>query len=225
MATTTDQSGGFMGLLDGADRATLDLLGRTFRVPRGAVLMYEGEPGDRVMILLAGRVKITRITDSGRESLLSICDPGDLLGELSYLDGEIRVGTVTALEQAEIFAIPSSVFRACVERSPGVAGALVAVLTRRFREMTLRGAQFGSSDTMGRVAARLTELADRYGDGCEGGVEISLPLSQDELTAWTGASRTSTTDALQAFRELGWIETRRRRVIVRDLEALRARAA
>lgn len=224
MVASTGQ-GGFLGLLEPADRASLDLLGRTFRVPRSAVLMYEGEPGDRVMILLSGRVKVTRMADSGRESLLSICDPGDLLGDLSYVDEEARIGTVTALEQAEVFTVSSTVFRAYVERSPRVAQALVAVLKQRSREMALMQAQFGSSDTMGRVAARLTELADRYGHPCERGVEISLPLSQEELTAWTGASRTSTTDALQTFRELGWIETRRRRVIVRDLEALRARAA
>jgi CRP/FNR family transcriptional regulator, cyclic AMP receptor protein len=224
MVATTNQSG-FLGLLEAADRATLDLLGRTLRVPQGAVLMYEGEPGERVMILLSGRVKVTRLADGGHEALLNICDPGDLLGELSYLPGDTRIGTVTALEPVELFTAPSSVFRAYVERSPHVAAALAAVISQRLRGMTVTRTQFGSSDAMGRVAARLTELADRYGQQSERGLEISLTLSQEDITAWTGASRSSTTHALQTFRELGWIESRRRRIVVLDLDALRARSA
>jgi CRP-like cAMP-binding protein len=224
MVATASHSG-FLGLLEAADRATLELLGRELRVPQGAVLMYEGEPGERVMIILSGRVKVTRLTDGGHEVLLSICDPGDVLGELSYRGGDTRIGTVTALEPVELFTTPSSVFRAYIERSPHVAAALAAVIAQRLRGMTVTRTQFGTSDAMGRVAARLTELAERYGQESEHGLEISLALSQEDITAWTGASRSSTTHALQTFRELGWIQTRRRRIVVFDLEALRARAA
>jgi CRP-like cAMP-binding protein len=224
MVATASQSG-FLGLLEAADRATLEPLGRELRVPQGAVLMYEGEPGERVMIILSGRVKVTRVTDAGHEVLLSICDPGDVLGELSYRGSDPRIGTVTALEPVEVFTTPSSVFRAYIERSPHVAAALAAVIAQRLRGMTVTRTQFGTSDAMGRVAARLTELAERYGQESERGLEISLALSQEDITAWTGASRSSTTHALQTFRELGWIQTRRRRIVIFDLEALRARAA
>lgn len=187
--------------------------------------MYEGEPGERVMILISGRVKVTRLTDGGHDVLLSICDPGDLLGELSYLGGETRIATVTTLEPVELLTSPSSVFRAYVERSPHVAAALAAVIAQRLRGMTVTKTQFGTSDAMGRVAARLSELAERYGEQSERGLEISLALSQEDITAWTGASRSSTTHALQTFRELGWIQTHRRRIVILDLDALRTRAA
>ena len=187
--------------------------------------MYEGEPGDRVMILLAGRVKVTCLTDNGCETLVGVSDPGDFLGELSYVGCDARLATVVALEPVEVLTIPSTAFRAYVGRRPLVALALIELLAQRLRATTTRLARFSRSDTMGRLAALLTELIDRYGRECERGVEISLTLSQDELSAWTGASRAGVTKALQTLRELGWIETGRRRIVVRNLEALRARAA
>jgi CRP-like cAMP-binding protein len=224
MNTPAPDERGFLGLMAPEEKGMLFKLGRRLLVPRGAVLMYEGEPGERVMILLAGRVKVTRIADNGREVVLSICDPGDLLGELAYIDGDVRSCTVTALEQIEALAIPSSVFCAYVERTPRLAFALLEVLAKRFRETTVRNSEF-RSDTLGRLAARLTELADRYGEPTEGGIEISLSLSQEELCAFTAASRAGVAKALQTLRKLGWIETRRRRIVVRNVEALRARAA
>lgn len=214
----------FLELLDDSDRTALHALGRTIKSPGGSVLMYQGEPGDRLMILLAGHAKITRITETGNEMLLGICDPGDLLGELALVDGKARAATVTALEQVEVLVIASSAFRAEMQRGPRIGSALLQVLAARVRETTHWAAQMCHCDTLGRLAARLTELADRYGQPTDSGLEISLGLSQQELSEWTPASRAGVAKALQTLRQLGWIETRRRRILVRNTEALRARA-
>jgi CRP-like cAMP-binding protein len=102
---------------------------------------------------------------------------------------------------------------------------LLEVVARRFRDTTIKRSQFAASDTLGRVAARIVELSARYGSPSEGGIEIALALSQDELAAWSGGSRAGVAKALQTLRELGWIETHRRRIVVREPEALRRRAA
>ena len=67
--------------------------------------MYEGEPGDRVMVVLAGRVKVTTTGDDGQETLLSVRGPGEILGELSFLDDQPRLSTVTTLEPVEVLAV------------------------------------------------------------------------------------------------------------------------
>jgi CRP/FNR family cyclic AMP-dependent transcriptional regulator len=74
------------------------------------------------------------------------------------------------------------------------------------------------------VARRLVELADRFGVPGAGGVEVALKLSQQDLAGWTGASREATSKALTTLRSLGWVETRRRRLVIADLEALRGYA-
>jgi CRP-like cAMP-binding protein len=218
-------SGTFLALLDDAERAAVYELGIPREFPPGAVLMYEGESGERVMILQSGRVKVTRIEAEGHETMLSIRDPGDVLGEMSVIDQGPRLASVTALEAVRVLAIGSSVFRAHLERTPRVAVALLEVETRRLRETTLKRSQFAASDTVARLAARIVELCERYGAECEDGIEIELALTQEELTSWTGASRAGVAKALQTMRELGWIETHRRRLVVRQLDALRRRAA
>ena len=218
-------SGTFLSLLDDVERAALLELGTHRGFPRGAVLMYEGEPGERVMILEEGRVKVTRIEPGGHETMLSIRDPGDVVGEVSLIDERPRLATVTALERVRALVIASSVFRAHLERTPRVAVALLEVEMRRFRETTLKRSQFAASDTTGRLAARIVELSERYGAEREDGIEIDVALTQDDIAAWTGASRAGVAKAFQTLRELGWIETHRRRMVVRQLDALRRRAA
>jgi CRP/FNR family cyclic AMP-dependent transcriptional regulator len=216
-------AGTFGAALTPAEWVALAKLGHAQRYPARATLMYQGEPGDRVMVLLTGRVKVVVVSPDGHEQLLSIRDPGDVLGELSFLDLQPRSGSVVALEPVEVLGVPAPVFREFLESAPRVAVALLESLTRRFRDTTAKRAQFGALDTLGRLAARLVELADRYGGHCEGGIEIRISLTQEELGSWTGASPAGVAKALQTMRELGWIATQRRQIVIRDIEAVRRR--
>ncbi len=217
-------AGTFLALLEEPERDALLALGSRRRFPRGAVLMFQHERDERVMLLLAGRVKITRVDQEGRELLLTIRDPGDVLGELALIDREPRVATVTALEPLEAVVTSAAEFRRHLETTPRIATVLLENVTRRFRETTLKRSQFAALDTMGRLAARLLELGERYGEPVDGGLQVTSPLSQEDLAAWTGASRAGVAQALHAMRELGWVRSERRRVLVLDAEALRARA-
>lgn len=223
--TPEGPSGTFLALLSPAERDRLLQLGRSREFTRGAVLMYEGEPGERIMLIESGRVKVTRVEAGGQEVLLSLRDPGDIVGEIGFIDDGPRLASVAALEAVRARVIASSVFRAHLEAEPRVALALFELLTERFRDATVKRAQFSAGDTAGRLAARLVELVERYGVEVAGGIESELPLSQEELAAWTGASRAGVAKALQTLRDLGWIETHRRRIVVRDLEALKRRSA
>ena len=214
-----------MGRLPASERSALLELGRVVNYPRGAGLMYEGEPGDRVMILLDGRVKVTRLEVTGHETLLSIRDPGDILGELSFIDGGSRLGSIVALEPVRAAVLASSALRYHLVAHPRIAMALLEVTTWRVREATVMTSQFSSLDTLGRLAARVIELAERYGTNTCEGVEVALPISQEELAEWTGASRAGVAKALQTMRDLRWLATTRGRIIVRDLCAVRKRAA
>jgi CRP/FNR family cyclic AMP-dependent transcriptional regulator len=216
--------GTFLAALDEGERAELEQLGIPRTFPRGSVLMYEREPEDRLMLILRGRVKVSRVDQSGRELVLDIGDPGDVLGELAFVDGMPRMATVTALEPVETLVMDAKRFQAYVTSKPTASAALIEVMAGRFREAQAKRSQFITLDTMGRLASRLVELADRYGEAKEAGIEVRLPISQEELAAWTGASRTGVSQSLQALRELGWIALERRRLVIRDIDSLRARA-
>ena len=218
-------AGTFLARVQEREREALFALGVRRTFPPGATLMFQHEPDGRVMLLLSGRVKVMRVDSEGREVLLSIRDPGDVLGELALIDGEPRLATVTAIDAVEALVMPSEALRHHLETTPRIATVLLEIVVRRFRETTLKRSQFAASDTMARLAARLVELVERYGVAVDGGYEVISPLSQEDLVAWTGASRAGVAHALHTLRELGWIETDRRRMVVRDLGSLRARGA
>jgi CRP-like cAMP-binding protein len=195
---------------------------RTFR--RGAFLMTEGEASDHVIVLLRGRSKVSSYTAEGKEVVLAVRGPGDILGELSAFDGEPRLATVSALESIEALIIPSDRFTRFLEDNSRVAVLLLQMLTHRLRDSARKQVEFGAYDTPGRVARRLIELVERYGNQEGTGVRISLSLTQDELAGWTGASREAVSKALREFRDRGWVTTGRRSIVVLDVDALRSRA-
>ena len=221
MAAAAEQE--FAALLDHAEHAALRLHGRVVQFPAGVCILQQGEAGDKVLLIESGRAKVTMLTGTGRAgaALLRTRRVGGGAGGARRRPAGVEF---VALEPLEALLIPAGAFRTLLHDHPGIAWRLLVMLSTRFRDADLKRVEFGASDTVGRLAARLVELAERYGQPREGGVHIELPLSQDELGAWTGASRAGVAAALRTLRELGWIETGRRHIVVLDDEALRARA-
>jgi len=225
VAVHRPELGTFLALLSDGDRDALLARGGHRRFARGEHLMHQGEPGDRVLILLEGHVKASYVDGGGRELVLSFRGPGDVLGELTFTHVEPRSSNVTAIEPVEARAFAASEFRAYLEQTPTAALTLIDVISRRFRDANRARVQFGDLDTFGRVAARLIELCERYGDRTDSGIEIRLPVTQEDLGSWTASSRAGVAGALRSMRKLGWIRTERRQITVLDLDALTQRAA
>jgi CRP/FNR family cyclic AMP-dependent transcriptional regulator len=192
--------------------------------PTGTALFHQGQQSDRVFVLLKGRVKLACLTQEGQEILVAVRGPGDLLGELSAIDGQPRSATGMALDEVEALVISPSDFGALLEQQPGVSLAIARILSWRLRDADRKRVEFAAQDSIGRLASRLVELLERFGEPAEDGVRIDLPISQDELAGWTGCSRDAITKALYTMRDLGWLETGRRTILVKDADALKARA-
>jgi CRP/FNR family transcriptional regulator, cyclic AMP receptor protein len=215
----------FLSLIGPDDRTALEDVGMRRSYPRGMILVHDGDDPASVFLLLEGRVKVTSTGVDGREVVLGFRGPGDLIGDMAAIDGEKRCATVAALEPIAALAFARSDFRRLVDTRPGVASALLNVITARLREADSERADLDSHGVLGRVACRLIELCERYGNTGESGVEITLPLTQEELAGWSGASREAVNKALTTFRGLGWVRTQRRELVVTDVEALRRYAA
>lgn len=210
----------FLADLGTEDREALLARAGRRRFPAGATLMDEGQVGTEVMVIVSGRVKVSYLTSEGREVVLDFRGPGELLGELAVIDGEPRSSRVEAIEPVEGLAIAAGAFKALVSERSGIASALLQDIVRRFRDADRKRIEFGASPAIGRVAARLVELVQRYGAHTSAGHVIDLPITQDELAGWTGSSREAVAGALRSLRELGLITTERRRITVLDLEEL-----
>ena len=188
---------------------------------RGQALMHIGQVPSEVLLLLSGWVKVSATTSAGRTVLLALRGPGDLVGELSALDEEPRSASIEAIEPVQALAMTHERFRALLRERPDTALTLMRELSARLRDADAKRIQLGTYTTVERVGLCLLELCERFGQEEDGAIEIALPLSQEELASWAGASLESVGRALQQMRGLGWIETRRRAIRVVDSAALR----
>lgn len=197
--------------------------GHLVQFRRGQALMNQGDLAERVFVIERGWVVISCVAPGGREIVLGLCGPGELIGELSALDGQPRSASAIALDQVDAIVAPRSMLTRALSDA-ATANELIRVLAVRLRDSDRKRLEFAALDTLGRVAWRLLELAGQFGEDSEDGIAVELPLSQEQLASWCGASREATVKALAALRTLGCVTTGRRTLRVLDLEALRRHA-
>jgi CRP/FNR family transcriptional regulator, cyclic AMP receptor protein len=212
----TEHTAGFLA-------AALRRDGRAVKIRSGQALFVEGDLAERVFLVEQGWVIISCLSPGGREVVLAVSGPGDVIGELSAFDAQPRSATAVAATEVEAVVAASRVLRQALD-DLGAAQELIGVLAGRLRDDTRKLVHFATLNTLGRIAWRLLELADRFGEPVPEGLEVSLPLSQDQLASWCGASREAAVRSLRALRALGIISTGRRRVTIRDLDGLRRQA-
>ena len=204
--------------------AALRRAGHVRRFRRGQALFTEGDVAERVFLIDTGRVLISCTSADGREIVLGLRGPGDIIGELSALDGEARSATALVVADVEAVVAPGSALARALE-SVDAARELIGILAVRLRDADRKRLEFATLDTLGRVAERLLELSASFGSPGPEGIVIELPLSQEQLASWCGASRESTVKALGTLRALNTITTGRQTLVIHDADALRRHAS
>ncbi len=191
---------------------------------RGEVIFSEGDVGERLFVLERGWVLIRSSGPDGRDVVLGLRGPGEVLGELSVLDGKPRSATAVAADDAELVVTPAAALQRTLEGDHQATRELLIIIADRLREADRRRLEYTTLDTLARVATRLLELTERFGEPAPDGIHIELPLVQEDLARWCGASRESTVKALRTLRGLGVVTTARRNVTVHDERGLRRAA-
>lgn len=210
--------------LSASDLGQLRTLGTRRALPAGATLFLEGDEPYDLMIIESGDIKLTTTALNGQETMLDVLGAGEVLGELSAIDGAPRSASAVALTPVELTSIPVDRFLDFLQAHPSSMGSLLAVTVRRLRLSNRRQLEFTTADALGRVCGRLDELAERYGHASgSDGVRIDLPITQTELAQWCGLSREAVVKSLRKLRDLGWVTTTDGAVTVEEREAVRAR--
>jgi len=213
----------FDGVAEDAVLAITECLDhRTFS--RGDVVYTEGEPGNELFILVSGKVKISRGSADGRETLLAIMGPSDMFGELSLFDPGPRLATARAMTELSVGVLANSSFRPWITHRPEIAMQLMRLIARRLRHTNDTISDLIFTDVPARVAKALIELARRFGVSDPDGVRVDHDLKQDELSQLVGASRETVNKVLSDFTSRGWITLGRQSVTILDEARLIRRA-
>jgi CRP/FNR family cyclic AMP-dependent transcriptional regulator len=193
------------------------------KLTRGEHLFLEGQDGDRLYVVLDGKIKLTRAAADGRENLLSVLGPGEMFGELSLFDPRPRTSSASAVTDATVAALAHDALRAWLPGRPDVSMHMLQSIARR-RGPNDVVADLVFTDVPGRVAKNLLDLADRFGEQERDGLHVHHDLTQEELAQLVGASRETVNKALADFAARGWLQISARSVLILDTERLRRRA-
>lgn len=197
---------------------------REVRLTRGQTLFAEGDDGDRLYVVLDGKMKLTRTAPDGRENLLSVLGPGEMFGELSLFDPRPRTASAIAVTECRLAALAHDELRPWLDKSPQVGVTLLRALARRLRRANDVMADLVFTDVPGRVAKALLDLAERFGKQADDGLHVHHDLTQEELAQLVGASRETVNKALADFAGRGWMRIEARSVVILDIDRLKRRA-
>jgi len=206
--------------LDEASTATLRASMTGVKLFRGQVLFKEGDEGDRLFVVVDGKLKLGTTSNDGRETLLSILAPGDMFGELSLFDPGPRTSTATAVVDSKLLALANDQVIGWIKEHPQVSLQLLGRLAQRLRKANDVLSDLVFADVPGRVAKAIIELGERFGTKKDDGLHVNHELTQEELAQLVGASRETVNKALADFASRGWVKLEPRAVIVLDYERL-----
>ncbi len=215
------------GIFQGVDPSAVQALSATLEAvdfPRAHVIFAEGEPGDRLYIVLSGKVKIGRKSVDGRENLLMVAGPSDMFGELSIFDPGPRTSTATTVTEVSAVSMDRAALRDWINKRPEIAEQLLRVIARRLRRTNNMLADLIFTDVPGRVAKALLQLAQRFGTQEAGMLRVTHDLTQEEIAQLVGASRETVNKALADFAHRGWLRLEGKSVLILEPERLARRA-
>lgn len=212
----------FLGALSAGERKAFEAAGRPVRFTSKETVFREGDDPGGVIAIASGRMKVSIVGVGGRDVVLRLPGPGELVGEIAAVGGRPRSATVETVTDVAGITVRAADFRQFISEHARVATLIFEHVTALLSYADRQRVDLATRDVTGRVASRLLELAGQADEPLPPGTRIPLSLSQDELAAWSGASREAVAKSLQLLRELGWVSTGRREITLLDEAALRA---
>jgi CRP/FNR family cyclic AMP-dependent transcriptional regulator len=222
-ATEVLRSTRIFAALERAPLLSMAMISKQRSYDRGQYLWYQGDPGDRLVVICSGMVKVVFTSRQGDEIVLATLDQYESLGEVAILDDSPRSASVVAVEPTTVLMLPRSAVLELMATHPSVLDAVLRSLGRLVRRLTEQNSDLAFLDLGGRLAKILLGLAESHSHDDER-VVLDVGLSQSDIAAMVGATRPAVNRILQRFASRGLIEVDGRVIVLRDLPALRRRA-
>lgn len=203
-------------------RQVVEKMTRMLEVKRGQRIYIHGDPSDQVFLLKAGVVKIARLGPRQQETILAFLYPGDVFGELAFVDQSPRDHVAEAHEDTVLCALSRDLVIRIAQEAPALGYHITKVMGQRVKRLETRLSELLGKGAAARVAHTLVELAETYGVPDAAGVLVPLRLSQSDIGNLVGLTRETVNIVLQDFRQRGLVLAERRAIRIADMAGLRA---
>ncbi len=188
---------------------------------KGQVIFYEGNQSYGLYCVFSGRVKLFKSGVDGRQQIVRLAGPGDLLGYRSLFAGEAYHATAEAIEDATVCCIDKTAFFTMLGKNQELAFNVIRKLARDLREAEDKATSIAQRSVRERMAELLLMLVETYGRPSKKGRKIDLHLSREEMAEMIGITQETAIRLLSDFKKEGLVEVKEREITVLDAKALR----
>jgi CRP-like cAMP-binding protein len=200
-------------------------LARTRRFEKRSVVFAEGQRADEFFVLLHGHLKVVQTSSAGQEIIVRVVKAGGLCGMAVALGRSTYPATAIALEESISLVWPSSTWESMVQRSPVLAANALRVLGQRVQEAHALVSELSTEDVEQRVAHALLRLSRTAIADTDNLIRIGYPVSQKDIAQMSGTTLFSVSRVLSTWKGRGIVVSGRERIVIRDMERLKAIAA
>jgi CRP-like cAMP-binding protein len=185
---------------------------------RGATIVSKGDPGNSLVVVVSGTVKISISSPDGRSAILNLIGPGEIFGEVALLDGRARTADATANTNCEIYIIDRRDFIPFVRSQPALAMKLIELLCERLRWTSDQVEEVILQNLPGRLASALLRLTEKHKLAPAG---RTIAITQQEISEMVGMTRESINKQLRAWAARNWVRLEHGAIVVLNAEMLR----
>ena len=185
------------------------------RFPRNTTIVEEGLAGDYMYVIREGRVKVTKLSEDGREKILEFLDAGSFFGEMALLDRAPRIASVKTLKPVKLLALSRTDFLNLLRKSPDLSLSVIQELCKRLRTVDDQASALSFQRVKDRTKGLLQRLAR---DPHEEGGRVTPPLTHQQMADMIGTSRETVTRVVKDLKQEGWLLQEGKRYRVGDDE-------
>lgn len=208
-----------LGVLPEEALAVLARCGRLRTFAKGTTIYRRGERGHSLMVVLAGRIKISNVSPEGREVILNFLRAGDLSGEIAILDGGERTANAIALEETKALVIAARDLLPILTAYPLALLEITKTLCEKLRTASAI-VEDGTRDMRARAARGLLRLSQRHGKVNDRIIQLDLVLSQQDLGNYLGISRENVSRQLRELKFANVIRLDAGHIVITDIAGL-----
>ena len=179
-------------------------------------IFFEGDPSSWIGVVLEGRVKMIKHSENGKDVVLDLIAPGEMLGEMAAFNGEPYPATAQAMEPTVVAIIHQDDYLRLLKQYPALALRMIEELGRRLREAQETIKSMAVERVERRIARILLKLAATTGLSSEEGIVIEMPLTRQDIAEMAGTTVETAIRTMSKFRKKGLVQTKRGRVVILD---------
>jgi CRP/FNR family transcriptional regulator len=181
---------------------------------KGLMIYNQDQPSTNIYLIIAGKIKVSRVADDGHQVVVDIYQPDEFFGESAFLNLPHRCEQATALENTKVMAWTTAEIEDLILKRPRLSVALVQILVQRTIDFTHRIESFSVDNIARRLARSLIRFSDRLGTAEEDGSVRMAPFTHELLSQYVGTSREIVTHYMNQFRRQGYLKYSRKEIIL-----------